>query len=85
MRQFAEFLKTNGCGVALKGVNNSSDGAHGFYVARCFLELQSLFIERLQQFQCGLKEQFLQFRCAFVREVTHEVTSICWYAVPVSR
>ena len=77
MRQFAEFVITNRRRVTLQGMHDSPDGAHGFEIARLLFELQRLFVERLQQFQCSLKEELFQFRRAFVRKLAHGVTSIC--------
>jgi hypothetical protein len=43
-----------------------------------FLQLQPNFIQGLQEFHGGFKEEFAHFRRALVREEVHEATSSRW-------
>ena len=71
----AQFAKTAGRGVALESVHNATDAAHNLDITGLFFELQRLIIQRLQQFLRGLKKQLAHFSAAFIRKLSHSITS----------
>src|SRR5258708_36824221 len=83
MGQATQFVVAAGCGISLERMDGAPHLAQDIRVLRVLFQLQPFFIERLQQFRCGLKEEFAQLRGAVVREETHPFTSMRWYAVPL--
>src|SRR6266705_1407913 len=71
----AQCAKSAGRSIALESVHNSTDGAHNLEIARLLFELQRLIIQRLQQFLRGLKKQLAHFSAAFIRKLSHSITS----------
>src|SRR5580765_600175 len=83
MGQLAQFGVATGGRITFKRVYGAAHSAQYLCVVRTLLQLQSFFIECLQQFCCGLKEEFAELRGPIVREKRHPATSIRWYAVPL--
>jgi hypothetical protein len=57
-------------------VYGAANGTDYLIVTGMVLQLERLFVQRLQQFQRGLKKQLSQFRAALIRRVRHSRTSI---------
>jgi len=78
MRQFAELAQAAGGGVAFQCVHGATDGTNDLLVAGMFFELQSFFVQRLQQFLRGLEEKIHQLGVTFLGRNGHSRTSIRW-------
>ena len=56
---------TAGGGITFQGVNRAPNSTHNLGVCRGLLQLESLFVQGLQQFLRAFKEEFAQFGSPF--------------------
>src|SRR5260370_42343963 len=83
MREFAEFVKCAGGGIALEGVHRAANAPNAFFVRGILLEIEACVIQGLQQLVGGLEKKRAQLRIAILGDSAHVFTSSRWYAVPL--
>ena len=81
--QFAEFAKTAGSCVPLQSVYGAPQAAGRFHIARSYLQAHRFIVQFLDEFSRALEEQLAEVAHPIIRSVTHALTSIRWYAVPL--